>query len=158
MKRRRDNIPFSSFEDDLIREHFGKRGWPKRVKQFSKLDRFDGSLYARARVLGLGRYGKRVAVPTCSDEVLMEVRNLADTFFGRTTEEIAKMVNRPLPDVQCELEYLAHGELIAFCEGKWLSKNIPASGEKRNEMGRAFTQIAGRSMKRHNGLCAVMGM
>ncbi|MFO0937873.1 MAG: hypothetical protein U0798_15325 [Gemmataceae bacterium] len=81
----------------------------------------------------------------------------ADTFDGRTTEEIADAVQRPVEVVQKELEYLAEGDLITRRDGKWCTRKQHESDDGPTPMGKAFNLIAGRSMKRHNGFCITLG-
>lgn len=150
MKRYR-KVPFTTQEDALIRKMYGQPGWQQAIQKITGIFRYRGALELRANRLGFGAQFHGVTTPTCSDEKLDQVYRLADTERGRTTEEIASMVNRPAKIVENELKYLTEGELIVFKNGVWCANDVQVNTRWDTEKGRAFTNIAGRAVKRHNG-------
>lgn len=149
--RKYRKVPFTPQEDALIRKLHGQPGWQQKIQMTTGVWRYHGALEQRAKCLGFGSQFHGVTTPTCSDEELEQVYRLADTERGRTTEEIAEMVGRPVKIVENELRYLVEGKLIVFKNGVWCANNVQVNNGWSTEKGRAFTNIAGRSVKRHNG-------
>lgn len=149
--RKYRKVPFTTQEDALIRKLYGQPGWAQSIQKITGVYRYSGSLELRAKRLGFGSQFRGVTVPTCSDEELEQVYRLANTERGRTTDEIAAIIDRPAKIVENELRYLVEGKLIVFKNGVWCANNVQVNNGWSTEKGRAFTNIAGRSVKRHNG-------